>query len=465
MKLLWLPIVAAFLALILPVSAFGYYRFWSGGTESPAPSPTPALSPTPTPAPTAIKRAFYDKHIPNNRCSYSISLSEWGWVLEDLVRWSPDGSQILFDWGPEIYAIDAAGGHSRMIVDASWKVLVDGGVRYRRSTRTSWDVSPDGSKLVFSRCGRNPPGEQDYQFLDGDRQSKWVLVGREENGTEHYEPLWIVEAAKHSYQIAVVNMDGTGVEKLSGHIGPADFPSWSPDGNRIAFFAGRALYTMATDGSDMHHLPGAPGSYYLRPPAWSPDGQYVAVVGWGGTGERRTGTVYAVKSDGSEVVTVARDILSPPSWSPDSQRIAVAVPDGSGGADLRTFALDGSTPVTIAEIADSSELPRTPGYEGYGTWLVPNVAWSPDGSKIMYSCGVELCAVNVHDGSLVFESLPVNPGWKSSSSRGPSEVAAAWSPDGSRIAVKLPQWKKPDGAPSLFIMDSDGTNPHVLMTD
>ena len=105
------------------------------------------------------------------------------------------------------------------------------------------------------------------------------------------------------------------------------------------------------------------------------------------------------------------------------------------------------------------------GYEGYGTWLVPNVAWSPDGSKVMYGCGVELCAVNVHDGSLVFESLPVNPGWKSSSSRGPSEVAAAWSPDGSKIAVKLPPWKTLDGAPSLFIMDSDGTNPHVLITD
>ena len=99
------------------------------------------------------------------------------------------------------------------------------------------------------------------------------------------------------------------------------------------------------------------------------------------------------------------------------------------------------------------------------SWVVPNVSWSPDGSKIMYGCGSELCAVNVDDGSLVFDSLPPSLDWI----RPGSEIVAAWSPDGSRIAVRVDgekpyRYQRQDGGPILFTMDKDGTNPHVLET-
>ena len=443
MKLHWLPLAAVLLALMLPVSAFGYYRYWNGDAA------TLTQPPTPTPSPTAIPRTFVDKH-GLSRCNYPTPLSEWGWFETGFFQWSPDGSQVLFSMGPEIYAVSAEGNQLRMIADASWEVLVDGDVRYRTATMTSFDVSPDSSKIVYSRCGRRPPGEGDYQFLDGDRQSQWVLVSSSDHG-EYYEPLRIVEANRHSFELAVSNMDGTDVERLND-VELSNFPAWSPDGSRIAFFGDRILYTVAADGTDLSSL--VFKEFALRPPAWAPDGQHIAVLGEGPE------EIYTVKPDGSDLTTIVTDALSAPSWSPDGQRIAVAVPDGEGGAVLRTFAPDGSEPVTIASIAGPGVL-EVPEGRRY-SWVVPNVSWSPDGSKVMYGCGRALCAVNVDDGSLVFDSLPLKLYGRTS---GPFEIAATWSPDGSMIAVLLPLYRMDvtDGTPFLFTMDSDGANAHVLM--
>ena len=55
-------------------------------------------------------------------------------------------------------------------------------------------------------------------------------------------------------------------------------PSWSPDGQRIAFDSNRdgdwELYVMNADGSEVRKLTQNDGSDYY--PAWSPDGQRIA---------------------------------------------------------------------------------------------------------------------------------------------------------------------------------------------
>ena len=342
MKLRWLPLAAVLLVLTLFVSC----------TQSPTPSPTPS--------PTAVSRSIAEGADYISHCfPYRDHLAwlKWERVREDFIKWSPDGSQILFARRPKIYSVDAGGGLPRMVVDASWEIVIDGEVRGRFETMTSFDVSPEG-KLAYSRCGDQTP-QAGYQFLDGDRDGHIVLSFVTRSGHENYIGLEIAAARRHQFEIAVSNIDGTDVKKLTQRPSFSIFPAWSPDGSRVAYFgdrrppADRILYTMAADGTDVRSLI-ASKSLVVRPPSWSPDGRHVAAVGAG------LEEVYTVRSDGSGLTAIVTDALSAPSWDHDGQRIAVAVPDGEGGALLRTFAPDGSDPVTLASIVGADDLGARP---------------------------------------------------------------------------------------------------------
>ena len=88
-------------------------------------------------------------------------------------------------------------------------------------------------------------------------------------------------------------------------------PTWSPDGQSIAFLSNRAegwdLYTMPADGGEATRLTSGATA---DDPAWSPDGQCIAVV--------RNGCIEAVSPDGSERTMLVRD-ASHPTWSPTMQ--------------------------------------------------------------------------------------------------------------------------------------------------
>jgi len=77
-------------------------------------------------------------------------------------------------------------------------------------------------------------------------------------------------------------------------------------------------------------------------------------------------------------------------------------------------------------------------------------AWSPDGSKIVFACAVEICVMN-DDGSGIVQ-LTTNV----------RAEAPAWSPDGSRIAFHR---EDPSGNWDIYVMDAGGGNLVRLTTD
>ena len=78
--------------------------------------------------------------------------------------------------------------------------------------------------------------------------------------------------------IYLINVDGSGLTRLTSNSGLNGSPSWSPDGRQIAFSSNRdgthKIYIMNADGSNQHAI-----AERGTQPSWSPDGSKILFVG------------------------------------------------------------------------------------------------------------------------------------------------------------------------------------------
>ena len=120
------------------------------------------------------------------------------------------------------------------------------------------------------------------------------------------------------------------IRRLTDYSSSYSSPTWSPDGQHIAFGFerdGRAkIYVIGSDGSDPRRLTDHPAWAAL--PTWSPDGQHIAFVS-----ERGVSDIYVIGSDGSDRRNLTNDSHWDwaPSWSPDGQHIAFVSRRGNYG--------------------------------------------------------------------------------------------------------------------------------------
>jgi Tol biopolymer transport system component len=148
--------------------------------------------------------------------------------------WSPDGTKILFyrqcksqDGAPGIYTVGASGSDERQLIATASQDAIQRGETLRNGIGVVFglDWSPDGSRIVL---GNLPPG----------------------SGSDPVE---------------VINADGSGLRMLT----EGESPTWSPDGDDIAFLREGALFEMSASGQRIHEIEGTAG-LNLTGVSWGP---------------------------------------------------------------------------------------------------------------------------------------------------------------------------------------------------
>ena len=290
--------------------------------------------------------------------------------------WSPDGDEILFRRGGELYRVYSNGSRETRLTETDGKV-----------GDYSW--SPDGNKILYT------------------------LVVEEEFNSD----IW------------VMNADGSSASRLTApteeYVEPTknDFGTWSPSGSKIAYTSVLGLHSsnlivMEPDGSGKQSLTGFSGNYFSAV-AWAPDasklvfesdssevGQYIGVV----------------NSDGSGLTTVAYGYLTPQTqswqpelWSPDGSKILYSSyendPEEKFFRDIFTVNADGSGKTSLTATDSDNRNPR----------------FSPDGSRIVF--------VSDKTGNKDIWIMDADGENKVQMTASPaSDNCPVWSPDGTEIA-------------------------------
>jgi Tol biopolymer transport system component len=177
----------------------------------------------------------------------------------------------------------------------------------------------------------------------------------------------------------------------------------------------------AADGSGQQSLTGGRLGN-VRDIAWSPDGSIIAFSGIARDGR----SLWAVRADGANLRRLAAstsdDLLSP-TFSPDGSELAyIEEPSSNGPGDVWVVATAGGPANRLTSDGGAKTA----------------VAWSPAGGRLLIVTAGSPSTISTLDLA------------RGTASKLTDGVAAAWSPDGKRVAFLDPQFR-------LLVMSADGS--------
>ncbi len=235
----------------------------------------------------------------------------------------------------------------------------------------SW--SPDG-KVIYEKVDFRPrPQNQqlyswesncEYRYTDVfpnfSNDGKLVLTEKDDNSS-----------------LAIMDSDGSNKKRIYPAVGGAAFsPSWSPDGQWIAFGFGGYLQSRKSngakilmikrDGSNAQDLTeGLPNAGF---PSWSADGKRIVYRVWG---DNNLGLrILNIEDHSVQVLTTEYDNL--PFWSPDGTLISFTRKHDGNNFDIFTIKPDGT---------DLRQLTTSLANDAHAFW-------TDDSKHLMWSSGI-----------------------------------------------------------------------------
>jgi len=243
-------------------------------------------------------------------------------------------TRVLFVKDGKVYQIDQDGAELKLVSASD-----------RQAMSPAW--ASDGRRFAYMefQAGR---GQLFVQEMGSGKRTAVATTGKALDFTPAFSPdvqtLAFSRATEEGTDLYTINLkDNCCLQRLTvGRFSDNLSPTFSPDGQRIAFVSTRPglpqIYVMAADGTDQQLF--APFDYGVtgssNAPEWSPDGQSVAFH------RDVAGTLQVFVLDARsrtvrQLTSVGRN--EDPTWAPDSRHLAF-VSDRSGYRQLWIIDLD-----------------------------------------------------------------------------------------------------------------------------